>query len=367
MRDLAAPFLFRTQSAKTLVTVAVALWMGIACVAQQTPDATGLQASLRQAKALLEQHRWSDAVELLHHITADDPRNADAWIYLGDAQVAQHLNEDAMSSYETALQLHPDAQAAQTAEVHAAVAVALTRRTAGDRDGALAVLLRARRYAPNSPELLTDFGILADSMRIFRDADEALTKAHALAPTDTKTLYALAHTELDEQKMAEAEAHLREYLKMMPQDASAHYGLGHLLHMLSRDDEALGELQESIRLQPRQSESYYEIGEIARERNDAATASREYLHVLSVNPAHGGALTGMGILAYREKNYSQAADYLRRAVQYAPDYVTAHRYYAMTLEHLGDKAESERESALAKSLTEQQNKLSHGYALIDKP
>lgn len=40
-----------------------------------------------------------------------------------------------------------------------------------------------------------------------KDADAALNTAHELAPGNVKTLYALAHTELDEQMMGEAEAH----------------------------------------------------------------------------------------------------------------------------------------------------------------
>ena len=45
-----------------------------------------------------------------------------------------------------------------------------------------------------------DFGVQADSMQIYRDADEALTEAHVLAPSDAKILYALAHVEVDEQR-----------------------------------------------------------------------------------------------------------------------------------------------------------------------
>ena len=77
----------------------------------------------------------------------------------------------------------------------------------------------------------------------------------------------------------------------------------------------------------------------------------------------GGALTGMGILAYRAKDYAGAEKYLQQAVLNAADYPTAHRYYAMLLERLGRQAEADRESELAKQLTEQQNQLSHGYAL----
>jgi Flp pilus assembly protein TadD len=68
-------------------------------------------------------------------------------------------------------------------------------------------------------------------------------------------------------------------------------------------------------------------------------------------------------VAYRAKDYSSAEQYLREAVVVAADYPTAHRYYAMVLERLGRQADADRESELAKQLTEEQNRLSRGYAL----
>jgi tetratricopeptide (TPR) repeat protein len=137
--------------------------------------------------------------------------------------------------------------------------------------------------------------------------------------------------------------------------------------MLSRDEEAKAELERSIALQPHQTESYYELGQIALDSHDDVTAKEDYEKVLASAPNHGGALTGMGVLAFRAKNYTAAETYLKRAVTYAPDYVTAHRYYAMTLARLGQKEQSERESALAQQLTEEQNKLRRGYTLRPIP
>ena len=67
----------------------------------------------------------------------------------------------------------------------------------------------------------------------------------------------------------------------------------------------------------------------------------------------------------RAKDYPSAERYLAQAVLAAPEYVTAHRYYAMTLARLGRTEQSQREAAVAQELTAQQNKLSHGFALTD--
>jgi tetratricopeptide (TPR) repeat protein len=200
-------------------------------------------------------------------------------------------------------------------------------------------------------------------MRIYHDADDALTKAHELAPQDARILYGLAHVEFDEQKLPDAEANLRAYLAKRPDDASAHYGLGRLLHVLLKDDEAKTELEQSLALQPRQSGSYYELGDIALQQNQDADAKDKFEKVLAVAPHHGGALTGMGVLAYRAKDYPQAEKYLKSAIEYASDYPKPHHYYALVLIRLGRLEEAKRESDRATELDKEEVRASHGNSL----
>jgi tetratricopeptide (TPR) repeat protein len=322
---------------------------------------------LQRARQLETSGKFEEANELLADFAQRKPADTAVLIELGRVQMKQGLNDDAMRSFGAALAVEPHSISAREGEVKAAITAALVDRNAGDDDGALSCLLRAVKLVPDSPELLTDFGIQADSMQIYRDADTALTHAHVLDPANPKILYALARVELDEQKTDEAESNLRAYLKVRPDDATAHYGLGRLLHMVARNDEARVELERSIALHPRQSESYYELGEVALDLHQDAEAKAEYEKVLAVAPQHGGALTGMGILAFRAKDYAAAEKYLRTAVMYAPDHPKAHQFYAMTLAQLGRKTEAERETAVAQDLIERQNKLSHGYFLTTPP
>jgi len=320
-----------------------------------------------QAHALVEAHQLQKANELLSELVRQDPVNERALIELGQVQLAQGLSDDALQSFEAALNRDRTSVAARDGEVKAATSAALADRNAGANDSALVYLVRARKFVPDSPELLLDFGVQAESMRIYSDADAALTQAHQLAPDDTKILYALARVQLDEQKMPEAEANLRAYLKVRAEDATAHYGLGRLLHMLLRNDEAKAELQESIALRPVQSGSYYELGEVALEQNEINEAKSNYEKVLAVAPHHGGALTGMGVLAYRAKDYVAAEGYLKSAVLYASDFSEAHHYYALVLARLGRPVESKREADIATSLNEQQTRTSRGNFLTVIP
>ena len=345
--------------------IAFVLCVASACVAQ-TGTAQERQV-LRRARGYEAAKQFEDANELLSDYAQKHPGAVAVLVELGQVQLAQKLNDDAMQSFAAALAINPHQADARAGEVKAAVASALVDRGAGENDQALSCLLKALKLVPDSVELLLDFGIQADAMRIYVDADKALTHARELAPDDAKVLYALAHVELDEQKMPQAEADLKAYLKMRPDDATAYYGLGRLLHMLDKEDEAKNALRRSIALQPRQSESYYELGEIALDARDDAEARAEYQRALAANPAHGGALTGMGVVAFRAKDYAKAEEYLREAVRYAPEYVKAHQFYAMTLDRLGQEVKAKEEFAVAQSLASQQRQTSRGYHLLNTP
>jgi tetratricopeptide (TPR) repeat protein len=277
--------------------------------------------------------------------------------------MAQGVNDEAMKSFELVLKTDPQNSEAREGEAQAAIASALEAKRAGDDDGAMVYLVRARKYVPDDPTLLLDFGVQADRMHLYKDAEEALNQALGLRPGNPQTIYALGRLELDEQKMPQAEAHLRAYLKLRPDDASAHYGLGKLLHTLLRNDEAQPELRRSIELQPQQTESYYELGSIELELQHNEPAAALFQKVLDRNPKHGGALTGMGMIAYRAKEYSQAETYLKSAALAAPEYPPAHFYYGMVLEQLGKIEEAGKELALGKRLTEKQNQEQRGYVL----
>jgi tetratricopeptide (TPR) repeat protein len=325
-------------------------------------DAGGV---VERAHQLAVAHHFEQANELLTDYAYQHPTDTSVLVELGKVQLAQGLNEDAMKSFETVLAIEPKASDARDGEVQAAIAAALANRKSGLQDSALMDLLRAEKLVDDSPQLLLDAGIQEENMRIFRDADTALTKAHELAPQDLKILYALAHVELDEQKMPDAEANLKAYLKAQPGDATAHYGLGKLLHMELKNDDATEELERSIALEPKQSASYYELGEMALEQERNDEAKTQFEKVLSLAPHHGGALTGMGIVAYRARDYQAAEGFLKDAVMDAPDYPAAHHYYSLVLARLGRKDEASHEAALATSLDEEQTKTRHGNILTE--
>lgn len=312
-------------------------------------DALVLLAQIR-----LDQNDVSTAKELLTKALSLSPNSPSANNAIGKLMLEEHRDPEAMDRFETVLATNLTDKDARAGELAAATDLAMSARRDDRPDAALKVLEHARTKLPDDPRLLLDLGIQAMEMGLLPEAMDSLQRARKLDPTDPDILYALARLEMQEQHLQAAETDLRAYLAKRPEDASAHFGLGKVLQAAQRPVEAKAEFERSIQLQPAQTESYYELGQLELEAQHDAQAASLFQEVLARDARHGGALTGMGVIAFRAKDYAQAEQYLARAEKTAPDYQPAHYYRGLALARLGQKDESQRELQIATELDRKQ-------------
>ncbi|MGA2890759.1 MAG: tetratricopeptide repeat protein [Terracidiphilus sp.] len=263
---------------------------------------------------------------------------------------------EAREAFEAVLDANPEDADAQAGEVTASEQLALEARGKGHADDALRALLRAQEYAPKNSRLLFDLGIQEDEMSLYQDADKTLATVEQLKPGDPQVEYAVARVKLDLGELDAAREKMQAYLKSQPNDAGAHYGLGRAYQLKLDVDHARVEFQRSIELQPAQTEAYYQLGDIALDQGNFVEAIANFNKTLTRNPSHGGALAGTGQAYFKQKQYSQAEDFLERAVIAAPEYEKGHYYLGLTLARLGRKEDSERELAIATKLANEANK-----------
>jgi len=272
---------------------------------------------------------------------------------IADQQIKDELLN--LDTYEATLAQKPNDATARDGEVKAAISAALQARNAGQNEEALTLLLRAKYWVSDNPELLLDAGIQEEAMHLYKDADVALAEAQQLRPGDLKTIYAIARVKMDLGQTQPSEQAWRSYLDHKPEDASAHYGYGTLLQMLQRSGEARVQFLKSVELSPKQSESYYRLGELARDVGNISQAKDNYQQALAHNPSHAGALTGLAILAYQVHQYQMAEDELEKAISASPDFQTARYYHGLTLAKLGRTNESKAELDRALKMADEQS------------
>jgi Flp pilus assembly protein TadD len=374
------PRMSQAQSGRMSASVLLAgAMIAYAAVGQQAQQAAPVRAStvLAKARELRASHQQEAAESLLRSYLTTQPNDVEALtllgqlcidqgdqegaekslitalsvspnsivpnLALGDLLLSMHRNPEAMDRFETVLTITRTNSDARRGELAAATELALSARKSGHPEVALQVLQHARTKLTDDPKLLLELGIQATELYLYPEAEDALNAARKLTPTDPDILYALARMETERQHLQAAEADFRAYLAMEPADASAHFGLGHVLAMELRTDDARGEFERSIQLQPVQTESYYQIGQIELDSHRDAKAELLFRKALERDPTHGGALTGLGVVAFRAKDYTSAEKYLAAAEKTAPNYGPAHYYRGLALAHMGRKDEGEVE------------------------
>jgi len=290
------------------------------------------------------------AKELLWQALRASPNSPPANLMLGRMLLAEHRDPEAMDRFETVLAIDPHSADARAGELAAVTELAVRMREEGHPERALLALKHSQTYLYDDPQLLLELGIQLNELGNAAGAVDVLKTGQKLQPDDLQILYALARAEFSKQDMAAAESGFRAYLEKRPGDASAHFGLGRVLEVLQRTDDARTEFRRSIELQPLQTESYYELGDMELKAGHDAEAEQLFAQVLARDAKHGGALTDMGEIDFRRKNFAGAEQWLSKAEAAAPAYPPAHYYRGLALARLGRKDESEDELKKATEL-----------------
>ena len=315
-----------------------------------------LQSSPNDAHALnllgilrAQQQRHSDAEQLFKKAIAVQTDYASPHAGLGLLYMQVGKNDEAEPELEQALKLDPGRTDAQSALISIWRAQAHTAAES-DPEKALSLLIKARKLFPGSADVQFDLGMVALRMSLFPDAADAFEQAVKLRTDNAPAVYGLGRAKIALAKFDEAEQVFERYVELRPDDASGHYALGFTLQSLQRPAEARAQYEKSIELQTQQTESYYQLGLLELDAGSLRTAAAEFGRVLNRAPQHAGALTGMGRIRFQEKNYTDAASFLSKAVSANPRLREAHYYLGLTDARLGKKDDSEKELALASQI-----------------
>ncbi len=145
-----------------------------------------------------------------------------------------------------------------------------------------------------------------------------------------------------------AEALLREWVKSEPGSADARFRLGAFLEREKRYPEADAELRESIRLRPEFGDALNYLGYSLADRNERLDEAESLIkRALGADPGNGAFLDSLGWVCFRKGRYAEAREHLERAVREYPNDGTVLEHLGDTLEKLGDKDRARQAYKLA--------------------
>jgi len=336
-----------------------------------------LATTFNLIRAYFQSKRTAEALRLATELSAQNKNDVQVHFSLGVMLASEKQYKAAQLELEKADALKPG-----TFEILYNLGLSFLRN--GEYPKAELALNRALKLKPESPETLYLLAqVYADQSRPL-DALDLLVRAHKIAPDNTDVIFQMAQVSMSQSYYEDAIPLLESGLKIAPQRADLQAALGESYFMSGKVDKAIEEFQKLIAIDP-SSRSYvfmglsyrnlgrfdeakkyflkgleldphsnsclYNLGFIAERQGDTAEAEAKFQQVLRSNPDFPEALLELANIRVTSKNYSEAAELLRRYVRVSRDPATGYYKLAMVERSLHDTAAADRDLRVFQTLS----------------
>jgi tetratricopeptide (TPR) repeat protein len=215
---------------------------------------------------------WSESV-------AQRPHNARSRTDLGLALVNEGRYAEAISQFETALQIGPE-----DSVIHCNLGIAFDQE--GHFSEAIEQYRQALRLNPTDAESTCNLGVVLMQEGQLNAAMEQFERAAQLDPAyaQPECNLGVALTQLE--RIPEAIQHYERAIQLDPNNADAHSDLGAVLGGAGRLAEAIAQYREVLRINPASAEAHYNIGVALTGLGRISEAIQEYRAALQLNPRY---------------------------------------------------------------------------------
>ena len=299
--------------------------------------------SVKFAVILLQGGVVPEAIGVLERAKQVGPPSFELDFNLAGAYLLNGDAARALETYDEALAVKPDS-------VTALQQAAVTAERTGQLERSLSYWIRAKKLAPDTPEVLLGFGRVCLKMDLLDDAEPALARAAVLKPNELTYQYTLAVAKVGKREFEAAQQLLEPLAAARPDDSGLQYGLGAVLYVQGHLAEASARLKDSVRLQPDQLAAPYYLALAERDQGHDAVAIGILRALLQRHPEHAASYEALGGLLMTAQKYEEAEVNLQKAVQLNPKSVKANYQLGLLLARLGRKEEADKQLALAKTL-----------------
>ena len=257
---------------------------------------------------------------IAHFETARQHSPTDHWNVLNLANefltLARH--DEALALYHAALDINPD-----FAEPYRQIGI--VERARGDREAALAAFAAARDLAPDKAWFHYDVSTALRDLGRLDEAEASGRRILEFAPDFVaahRTLGLIARDRGDHQA---ALAHFEEARQHAPSDHWNILETANEYRTLEQHDEAIAQYRAALALKSDFPEAYRQIGTIERARGDREAALVAFMAARDLAPDnawfHLDVVTELRLLG----RLDEAEATCRRILEFAPDFVGAHR------------------------------------------
>jgi tetratricopeptide (TPR) repeat protein len=248
--------------------------------------------------------------------TPTPTRPAVLYIADGDQYFAEGKLQQAIDSYEQAIELEPDNDIPYTRQSRLLI---FTHDTAKAVDrGAQAVLLN-----PENPENLAHYCRALDWEAQYSAAFDACSCAIELDPTYAEASAFLSEVYADRGEWFNARATAEEAIEKNFQSMDAHFNMGYVFEVQGRYSDAVEFYENALKLAPKLAPVYVAAGRAHYWLGDTERATELFRQAIRLNPSDAEAFDRLGWAYYTDGDFSRAIDALEQGLGVDPSYEKA--------------------------------------------
>ena len=262
--------------------------------------------------ALMKQARYAEAEQVVRQAIALKPEFPHLHEDLGSIFAMQQRFAEAEPCFREAIRLEPR--------------LPLVHRKLGETLAALGRVHEANAALEEFFQQDEDKGKVATSINHMRagrkeEAIEALRGALRESPDNVDAMRCLAHIYIqDKERMADAEALLRNATSLAPDYSAAWMLLGNLLHELGRHAESVLAFSRVTELEPRNASGWIALGNARAFAGDIEQSREAYARAVILDPKAPGAQMGLGHVLKTLGDQAGSLRAYRAAIAAKPDF-----------------------------------------------
>lgn len=230
-------------------------------------------ATFEATRRLLQAGHFAQAELHCHQVLQEDPGQADAWHFLGEALQGQQKHSAAAAAFRRCLDLQPHSP-------DALIGLGLALVGLGQRVEAAAAFQEALRWQPSHAEARTKLGVILAELGRLDDAITQLREAVRHSPDLPQAHHNLGVALAQQGKLEQALASLREALRLKPEYPEAQSNLGIIVAALGKRYQAPVPTGSEVAALVQEGLTLLARGEYARARRVSEKASTRFPQAL---------------------------------------------------------------------------------------
>jgi tetratricopeptide (TPR) repeat protein len=282
---------------------------------------------LDEAYALYTQKRLDEAIAVYNRALKANNTNPLGWQGYGLSQRLRGLNQDALSSFEHALQLDPGLVTSWNGK---GTVLGKLRR----HQEALDAFEHALQLEPQNAAAWNGKGLALHSLGRSNQALDAFEKALRFDPQLVQAWYNKGLLLHDIGRFREAEKAFQEAINLDNRFALAYFGRGQALYALQRLKQALQMFDQAVQKDPSYVEAWNRRGNVLDEMSDTTRALQSYEKALQVDPHYAPSWSGKGGVLRQLGQYYDALKAYNFALDIDPNFALAWNGKGNTLYNL---------------------------------